>query len=41
MAHAIFGIAIAVTIPGPITRNMRVGLGYYTYAQHHGNPRTR
>jgi hypothetical protein len=28
LAHAIFGIAVAVTLPGPVIRNMRVGLGY-------------
>jgi len=33
MAHAIVGIAIAITIPGPVDHNMRVGLGYLTY--HH------
>jgi hypothetical protein len=33
MAHAIFGITIAITIPGPVVHNMRVGLGYLTY--HH------
>lgn len=31
MAHAIFGICLAVTIPGPVLHNMRVGLGYLTY----------
>jgi membrane protease YdiL (CAAX protease family) len=35
LAHAIFGIAIAITLPGPVTRNMRVGLGYLTYPAHH------
>ncbi|MGD0796762.1 MAG: CPBP family glutamic-type intramembrane protease [Acidobacteriaceae bacterium] len=39
LAHAIFGIAIAVTLPGPLTRNMRVGLGYLTYAQRHNSHR--
>jgi len=34
MAHAIFGICIAVTIPGPVDHNMRVGLGYLTYRAH-------
>ena len=34
IAHAIFGICIAITIPGPVVRNMRVGLGYLTYHQH-------
>jgi hypothetical protein len=36
MAHAIVGIAIAVTVPGPVDHNMRVGLGYLTY--HHPTP---
>jgi hypothetical protein len=31
MAHAIFGICIATTVPGPIDHNMRVGLGYLSY----------
>jgi hypothetical protein len=31
MSHAIVGIAIAITIPGPVDHNMRVGLGYLTY----------
>lgn len=31
MAHAIIGMAIAITIPGPVLHNMRVGLGYITY----------
>lgn len=31
VAHAIFGICISVTIPGPLLHNMRVGLGYLTY----------
>lgn len=31
VAHAIVGIAIAITIPGPVDHNMRVGLGYLTY----------
>jgi membrane protease YdiL (CAAX protease family) len=34
MAHAILGITIAITIPGHITHNMRVGIGYLTYRQH-------
>jgi len=39
MAHAIFGITIAVTVPGPVDHNMRVGLGYLTYGHTH-NPIT-
>jgi membrane protease YdiL (CAAX protease family) len=34
IAHAILGITLAVTIPGPVIRNMRVGLGYLTYTVH-------
>ncbi len=39
IAHAILGITIAITIPGPIDHNMRVGLGYLTY--HRGFHRHR
>jgi membrane protease YdiL (CAAX protease family) len=35
MAHAILGISIAITIPGPVDHNMRVGLGYLTYGHTH------
>jgi hypothetical protein len=35
IAHAIMGICLAITIPGPVIRNMRVGLGYLTYPRHH------
>jgi hypothetical protein len=39
MAHAIFGICIAVTVPGQVDHNMRVGLGYLTYRPHeHRHP---
>lgn len=34
IAHAIFGISLAITLPGPVTHNMRVGLGYLTYSPH-------
>jgi hypothetical protein len=34
MAHAIFGITVAITVPGPVDHNMRVGLGYLTYNPH-------
>ena len=34
LSHAILGICIAVTIPGPVDHNMRVGLGYLTYRKH-------
>lgn len=33
-AHAILGITIAMTIPGPVVHNMRVGLSYLTYRPH-------
>jgi CAAX prenyl protease-like protein len=37
--HIIFGISIAIAVPGPVDHNMRVGLGYLTYRrpghQHH------
>jgi membrane protease YdiL (CAAX protease family) len=39
IAHAIFGIAIAMTVPGPVIHNMRVGLGYITYSPHLGHHR--
>ena len=35
MAHAIFGITIAITVPGHVDHNMRVGLGYLTYRPTH------
>ena len=41
MAHAILGICIAVTIPGPVDHNMRVGLGYLTYREHHHRQRSQ
>ncbi len=31
MAHAIFGICIAITVPGRFCHNMRVGVGYLSY----------
>ncbi len=31
MAHAIFGISLAITIPATTLHNMRVGLGYLRY----------
>jgi len=34
IAHAILGITVAMTIPGPVDHNMRVGLGYLTYDPH-------
>ena len=35
ISHAILGICVAVTIPGPVTHGMRVGLGYLRYRTHH------
>ena len=35
ITHAILGVCLAISIPGPVIRNMRVGLGYLTYPQHH------
>ncbi len=34
VAHAVLGIAVAMTVPGPVDHNMRVGLGYLTYNPH-------
>ncbi len=31
LAHAVLGITVAITIPGPVVHNMRVGLGYLRY----------
>ncbi|MFZ1937718.1 MAG: CPBP family glutamic-type intramembrane protease [Terracidiphilus sp.] len=31
VVHAILGITVALTVPGPVDHNMRVGLGYLTY----------
>ncbi len=31
LAHAILGICIGITIPGPVDHNMRVGISYLTY----------
>ena len=41
MAHAIFGISIALTVPGPVDHNMRVGLGYLTYRAHRDHHRSQ
>jgi hypothetical protein len=37
LAHAILGITIAVTIPGTVDRNMRVGYGYLAYGHRFGH----
>jgi membrane protease YdiL (CAAX protease family) len=31
LAHAILGVSLAITVPGPQIHNMRVGLGYLRY----------
>ena len=31
VTHAILGICVAITVPGPVVHNMRVGLGYLHY----------
>lgn len=31
LAHAILGITVAITVPGPVIHNMRVGIGYLQY----------
>lgn len=41
LAHALLGICIAVTIPGPVDHNMRVGLGYLTYREHRHHQRSQ
>jgi hypothetical protein len=33
ITHAMLGICVAITVPGPVIHNMRVGLGYIRY--HH------
>ncbi len=35
IAHAILGLAVAISIPADLHRNMRVGLGYLTYHPMH------
>ncbi|MGD0480776.1 MAG: CPBP family intramembrane glutamic endopeptidase [Terracidiphilus sp.] len=40
IAHAILGITVAMTIPGPVDHNMRVGLGYLRYDPHQHVHRT-
>jgi hypothetical protein len=35
LAHALFGMTLATTMPKPILRNMRVGLGYLEYPRTH------
>jgi membrane protease YdiL (CAAX protease family) len=35
LAHAVLGVTLAITVPGPVVHNMRVGLGYLTYGHTH------
>lgn len=38
MAHAILGVTIAIAVPAPVIRNMRVGLGYLNYGHRYPAP---
>jgi hypothetical protein len=31
LAHAVLGITVAISMPGPVIHNMRVGIGYWRY----------
>ena len=35
IAHAILGVTLTITVPAVVHHNMRVGLGYLTYARTH------
>jgi membrane protease YdiL (CAAX protease family) len=35
IAHAILGVTLTITVPATVHHNMRVGLGYLTYAHTH------
>jgi Type II CAAX prenyl endopeptidase Rce1-like len=35
LTHAVLGVTLAVSLPGPLIGNMRVGLGYLAYVQQH------
>jgi len=39
IAHTFLGITVATTVPGPVIRNMRVGIGYLSYSSHHSHRR--
>ncbi|WP_158819212.1 CPBP family intramembrane glutamic endopeptidase [Granulicella sp. S156] len=41
LTHAILGICIATTVPGQVTHNMRVGLGYLRYHPHRYHQRNQ
>jgi Type II CAAX prenyl endopeptidase Rce1-like len=34
LAHAVLGVCVAITVPGRVDHNMRVGLGYLRYHPH-------
>jgi hypothetical protein len=33
LTHAILGVSLAITVPGPVIHNMRVGIGYLRYRE--------
>ena len=33
LTHAILGVSLAITVPGPVMHNMRVGIGYLRYRE--------
>jgi membrane protease YdiL (CAAX protease family) len=33
LTHAVLGVTLAISVPGPILHNMRVGLGYLRYRE--------
>jgi hypothetical protein len=35
LTHAILGVSLAITVPGPVMHNMRVGIGYLQYRAGH------
>jgi hypothetical protein len=39
IVHAVLGICVAVTVPGAVQHDMRVGLGYLRYQRHDGERR--
>ena len=40
LAHAMLGICIGITVPASVDHNMRVGIGYLTYAEKTALPNT-
>ncbi len=39
LAHAILGVTVAICLPGHVTHNMHVGLGYLRYGKSHAHRR--